>query len=233
MGGSIGQIGNALANGGRRLASLDPGGATPNSISNFQNSVNSLKNGDVKGSLNYGINSDPTLQATYVANDVGGEIMGHDTPPQAPGVNTDLENLKNQQVQQAKDFRSNLPQTQKTLSSNLAQESNINTNNNMRMINQSNNKRGLLYGGVNQGMKSQERAQGSANLAKSVGLLNNGLNDAANQMDINAINTGVGIQQSSQKIQNDLYSQAQAQLSSNNNMSSSIASLGMLAALLL
>lgn len=191
-----------------------------NALESGKKGLTDLSHGNLGGAAGNFIN------AQFGYNDTG------DKQPDAPGINQDLTNLKNQQIQQAKDFRNNLAQTKQTLGQNLRQTSSNKLDQDLSNVNKASNQRGLLYSGINAGNQAAVRSQAQSGLAQGLLNLNTGLDEAANNMDINALNTGVAIQQQQQAIQNDIYSRAQAKLNSDNQQLGSIASTAGLAYLL-
>lgn len=145
-------------------------------------------------------------------------------PPPPPGIDPSLENIKNQQIDQAKNFRADLGNKKSLMSQNLRGQANEQLQSNLGAVRSKNSARGLLYGGLNQSEEGSERARSSAGLGRAIQSSNTALENAADTLDSNAIETARGVQQSQQQIQNDIYSQAMAQLNSQNAMTSNIMS---------
>lgn len=149
-------------------------------------------------------------------------------PAQAP-AQTPLQQLQAQQLQQAQSFRSDLPGLKQQLAEGLTQQSNLGVNQNDRLIDQHNAGRGLLYGGINAGEHQSNRATAQSSLASSVNQGNIGYDQAANNMDAQAISTAAGIQQTQQAAQNQIYSQALAAQNAQNSEIGSAVGTGLLA----
>lgn len=143
--------------------------------------------------------------------------------PQAPGVDAGLNQTLQAQQQNATQFRADLPQNEQNAQHNLAQGYNTSLNNNLTAQNASDNSRGLLYGGVNQGHQQQQRSNNASNLAQGRESINDQYNTAANQMDAAAVGTGAMVQQSSQAIQDQIYQQALQQMMLQNSAFGSLA----------
>lgn len=125
---------------------------------------------------------------------------------------------KAQSAQQygAQQFRQNIGQTENNLYNQAASSVNQNMNAGIKNTQQQNSRRGLLYGGVNAGGEAGVRANASNNLASARSNINSGVENAANQMDQGAINTGIAIQQEQQQIQNTIYADAMAKMNNSN-----------------
>ena len=144
----------------------------------------------------------------------------------------DATKLQNAQIDQAKNFRANLPEMQQRLAQNLASDQSRSTYGLLNQNKQEMSRRGLLYGGLNAGREGQIRAQGQANLAASTSQMNQDLYSAADQMDAEALNSAHAIRQNSQQIQDAIYSQAMARMNANNSMIGNIASTAAMVAFL-
>lgn len=155
------------------------------------------------------------------------------TAPQDSAPPQGLQQLQQQQQQYANQFSQNLPQMQNQMNQNLTQSANNTLNAQVKATQSANSARGLGYGGVNQGQQQQERVNSQSNLANAISGSNANLSNAANTLNTQAINTGAGIQQTQQSIQNQIYQQQLAQMQSNNSITGNIASTGLLAGLLL
>lgn len=111
---------------------------------------------------------------------------------QAPAKPDILKQYMNTQLDQAKQFRNNIPtysnqlygQTENTARQNLAQG--------IKNVQKDYNRRGLLRSGGRIGAEYGQRAQTESGLANAKVGINQGLNTAADQMEANAINTGYG-----------------------------------------
>lgn len=154
-------------------------------------------------------------------------------PPAAPGINPTLSQTQQSQIQNAADFRKNIPSMEQSMSNDVRQTANNQLGQTMKSINNNTNSRGLLYSGINQGMKGGARAQTASNVGQATSGINAGLENAANTLDAQAVETGVGIQQTQQSIQNQIYSQAMTQMNANNSMFGSALGTGLIAAMML
>lgn len=151
--------------------------------------------------------------------------------PASPGINPDLNNLKQQQAQYAKDFRGALPQIQTQMQGQLQSDTAKGLRQNVGAIRSSNSSRGLLYGGVEQGQEAGARASSQRGLISGMSSINTGLQGAADQMDKAALQTGIGIQQQQQSMQNQIYQNAMAAQAGQNQIFGSLASAGLLVAM--
>lgn len=180
-----------------------------------------------------------------VKRDIWGDISGgikngltgfgnslNPSGPQTPGTNPALAQVEQNQISQAQQFQANIPQYQQQLTSNLKQGVNQQLGQNLQKTANYNASRGLLYGGVNQGMQGHNYNNASNAVAQGTSDINAGLQSASNQLAANAVGTGTGIQQSNQDIQNQIYQQTMAQTNSNNSMLGSAAGFGLLAAMI-
>lgn len=189
----------------------------PNSV--FHQIAN-VGEGAVTGALGGG------LAAGLGLNKLGSNLLNGGRPPSAPngsnGSNANLSAVQQAQLANAQSFRQNIPNTEAQLGSQLAQQTNNQMGNAISQTRSNNSARGLLYGGVNAGQEQGIRNQAASNLAQGQSNINANTQNAAFQLDQEAANTGFGIQQSQQAIQNDIYSQALANM---NAASSGISSL--------
>ena len=166
-------------------------------------------------------------------NSVLDPITGYssDSAPTAPGIDPNLQRLKDSQMANAKNFRSNLPALQNQTNLNLRSDQNRNLSGQLGAAKESQSRRGLLYGGMAQGQNAQLRGNAASNLAGAISQSNTGLNAAADQLDAQALDTAYGIQKNQQAIQDSIYSQAQARLNGQNSMIGNIASTAALVAM--
>jgi hypothetical protein len=151
--------------------------------------------------------------------------------PQSPGINPSLQNLQQQQLQNATQFRQNLPGLENQMQTNMKVGANNQMNQGMQNIRSYNASRGMSYGGVNQGMQQGLRAQTQGQVAQNASNIHQGLINSANQMDQAAISTGMGIQNQSQQMQNSIYANAMANMNSQNQMMGSLIGAGLLVAI--
>lgn len=180
--------------------------------------------GSVVSTISNGVNH-------FLDNTVGDVFGTHQEAPAAPGIDPNLQALKNKQTAAAKDFRSNLTENKSQAAQKLQGDANRYMNKNLDDSQNSMNQRGLLYSGINAGNQGSIRADAGAKLGSAITQSNTSYDTQADQLDSDAVNTGIGIQQSQQQIQNMLYSQAQAKLAGQNAMIGAAASNGLLMAM--
>lgn len=186
-----------------------------NSVRDTVNNATGTRLGDAVPYLVGG----PTGGSAYYA--MGLDKRAPDAP-EAPGINENLSRLKQKQMEQAKQFREGLPGMKNKMATDLRVEANQAMGAQAKGINEANSRRGLLYGGINAGQQGAAKRASQGRLASAISANNVNLESAADTMDAQAIDTGVGIQQSQQAIQNQLYSQAQARLNGENQITGSI-----------
>jgi len=87
----------------------------------------------------------------------------------------------------------------------------------------------MAYGGVNQGEQQQVRATTEQNLGRAITGSNANLENAANTLNAQAVETGVGIQQTNQAIQNQIFQQQMTQMNANNASTGSALGTGLMA----
>lgn len=170
----------------------------------------------------YGVKSPtaPTPENYSVAS-----AYGVKTPPPSqtagPTPETDEQRtarIQKEQQQASAQYQENLPYYQQKMGENLSQQANQGMYQGMQNIESRNASRGMGYGGLNEGMKEQQRAQSQQGLASSISSANKGLLDLGQQLQTGAINTGLGIQSDLQNRQNLIYQQALQQQQSQNQM---------------
>ncbi len=132
--------------------------------------------------------------------------------PSAPGQDPTLAAVKGQQVADANSFRQNLPNTQQNLYEGAYKSERQNLAKNLQGVRNNANQRGLLYSGIEQGSELGQRNNSAANLEQARTEINNSTNDQANQMDANAVQSGIMQQQSIATIQDQTMSQALANM---------------------
>lgn len=148
----------------------------------------------------------------------GSELADGPKAPDAPGVDPNLAKLKEKQLKQAGDFRQNMPNMVRIMSEDLKRDSNQAMNAGVRKTREDYASRGLVHSGLRQGAEAGKRAQAQAGLAQGVSAINADMENAANTLDAQAVETSLGVQQTQQAIQNQIYSQAQARLAGQNHM---------------
>lgn len=164
------------------------------------------------------------------AGAVGGSLidasMKKPDQPTAPGVDPGLASTLQAQQQNAQQFRSNLGTNEAAAGQNLAVNANQQLNKNLQAQTSSDNSRGLLYGGINEGHNQAQRASSATQLAQGRESINDNYQTAANQMDAAAVGTGVAVQQSQQAVQDQIYNQALMNMANQNKAFGSLATAG-------
>lgn len=166
----------------------------------------------------YGLNPVLGFQADQL-----GLLKGKDTP-NAPKVNQDARDIQAAQQQYAQDFRAQLPGMKNQMSTQLQSDAQSQLKDDLAAGRSSASSRGLLYGGIQQGNEGKQRQQAQRGLIGGISNMNMGLDDAANQMDSAAAQTGINMQQQQQAMQNTIYQNAMAQMNSQNQIFGSVAS---------
>jgi hypothetical protein len=198
-----------------------------NSVSNTVQSVGNYVGQVAQNPITY-LSGNPTTGS--VATSLG---IGTPPPqPNVPGVDPNVSALQGEQVQQAADFNKNLPGLKQQMAEGLTQQSNQLVAQNKDALNHRNAGRGLLYGGINAGEEGAMRANAATNLTGQITSANAGLDELGTTLSSEAVQTGVNIQQDAQAQQDQIYQQAMASLSANNQLYSGIAGTGLLATML-
>lgn len=144
-------------------------------------------------------------------------IKGPDKPD-APPPDPNLAKIHQQQLSNASNFRANTGNMENQMYSQLQQQGQGQLNQNLSGIRSMNSRRGLLYGGVNAGQEQGARGQMAQSLAAGRSNINAGVQGAADTLDQQAVQTGLGIQKNTQAIQNDIYAQALGSMQTQNAM---------------
>lgn len=155
-------------------------------------------------------------------NFIGGEIDKNKSEagpdPTGAGQDSQAEALRKKQQDYAKEFRSNIPGMEGSMSNALKGNNSRNMYSNLDQVDQDSSRRGLLYGGLAAGREGGVRAKAQGALGEGLAGIHQGLLNAADTLDAQAIQTGLGIQQNQQAIQNQIYQQAMAANNANNSM---------------
>lgn len=130
--------------------------------------------------------------------------------------------LKESNQKYAKEFREQLPETEQKLIGQLGQETSRGLNKNIQGIREGASSRGLLYSGMRQGAEAGARNQAGGLLARGQQGIKESLRKQAESLDNQAIQSGIDIQQSQQRIADMAYQQALAEMQSENSMFGSI-----------
>lgn len=175
--------------------------------------------------------------AGFVSNPVmaiaGGQlanVLDPTAPPKAPGTNPALAAFQQEQQQNAKQFSQNLPSLQGQIAQMLTKQAKATTDAQVQQVKTTNNARGLTYSGINQGQQAGVVAQNQQQLGSAISGANANLANASNTLTAQAVETGVGIQQTQQSIQNQIYQQQLSQMQSNNSIFGSALGTGILLA---
>lgn len=158
---------------------------------------------------------------------------GPGQPPKAPGIDPGLAKLREEQQKYAKDFRAGMPSMIRMMSENLKSQSNQALGQGLKQTRNDYASRGLSYSGLEKGAEARQRGQAASGLAAGISGINADVENAANTLDAQAVETGVGIQQTQQAIQNQIYSQAMARMNANNAITGSALGTGLIAAMLM
>lgn len=176
----------------------------------------------------------PPAAETYYDDESGGTRSAQVNPidptrmlaPSAPDRQRDA------QLAQARDFRANIPVFQSQMADSLNEQASNAQNHALQATDQNYSRRGLLYSGMNERGKMGVRAQTGQAVASGIGGINADLENAAGQMDANAVQAGMQQQQHQQQIQNDIYARAMARMNSSNSIMGSAIGLAGTAGLL-
>lgn len=208
-------------------------GSTVNDISRTVSSIYSAPfqavGSAVGGSSGQDIKNSGSEYGNWIGS-LGGTIKPDPQKPNTPGTPQDLSSLQSAQLNYANQFQKNLPQLQATMADNLTKQSNAQMNNQVRMTKEANQQRGLTYSGINQGQQQGVRNQSAQGLASAISGSNAGLQNASQTLNAQALQTGVGIQQTQQAIQNTIYQQQLSQMQANNAQTGSMIGTGLLLA---
>ena len=186
--------------------------------------------GAVKNPVGTFLSTSTPLGATLRGvEEIGKELSGK--PPAAPGVDPNLENLRAEQARYAQEFRGELPGLKQKMTSELTQDVNKGLQEGLRASRSGASARGLLYGGVQQGKEGKQRAAAQRGLMSGISGINIGMDEAANMMDAQAIQSGVNLQATRQALQNMIYQNAMARQAGQNQIFGSVASAGLMAAM--
>lgn len=146
-------------------------------------------------------------------------------------VNPALDRYKAEQQAYAEKFQKELPQMQAKMAQDLSRDAHRRMTSQIRETNQGNFSRGLGYGGVNEGQKQAVRSESQSQLAGKIAGANASLENASNTLNAQAVETGLGVQQTQQQIQNQIYQQQLSNQQAQNAITGSITGAGLLAGL--
>lgn len=160
---------------------------------------------------------------------IAGELSSPTEMPESPSAPQSLVDLQKQQLDYANKFREQMPQMQNQMARQLSQQAEMQQKGQIAEIKNRNNARGLTYSGINQGQQLGARAANQGLLAQAISGANANLENASNTLNNQALQTGVGIQQTQQSIQNQIYEQQMAQLAADNSITGSVLGFGLMA----
>lgn len=211
-------------------------------ISNGFNNVTSQIGNGFNNAAQQVANNPARAGADVVGFGVGGPVGAAATDslfnngssnPSQPGTNPALTQLQQEENNQATTFRQNLAQTKAQQAGWLTQNANKQLNTSLDQINNYNNSRGLLYGGLNAGQKAAQRSASAQGLANQITQNNEQLDTQANNYDQAALATAAGVQAQQQAIVNTAYQNAVAQQNAQNSELGSVIGTAVTAGLIL
>jgi len=127
-------------------------------------------------------------------------------PPAQPERNpTDLDTIRRELMEEAKRFRSGLPQYKREKYGIAAEQGREELNENLGLIRKSANSRGLLFSGLRQGAEAGSRAKTAAMLAQQKADINREAEDLASAKEYTAGTVGLAGYGDAIKRQDDLY----------------------------
>lgn len=154
--------------------------------------------GDITGSSGFG-------QQGYQFLDRANRRIGNVPGYQGYQIGPESQGLLNQQQTAAKQFRSGLPAYEQQQYLGAENNARRNLANKMSGITGNYASRGLLYSGLKQGAQSQAGSDTASQLAQQRMGINTGALDMANQMENQAIQSGMQTQAMKQQLKDDEY----------------------------
>lgn len=122
-----------------------------------------------------------------------------------------IKDLQAQQVQQAQDFQNNLPGYQNELYNQADNSARNSMAQKLADVKSASNSRGLLYSGLKQGQESAVGGQTAADLSNQRAKINEQTQGISNQMNQNAIGSGLAMQRAQQQMADQNYQMASQQ----------------------
>jgi hypothetical protein len=138
-------------------------------------------------------------------------LSGEDPNIQAPQVDDRLKKIRDAQIEQARTYRANLPLEKERQGELAGNDSRLALSQKLNDIKQNASSRGLLYSGLRQGAESGAAAQAGGDLAAQREAINQRLEGQGNAFDTQAIQTGMGVANQQQGMNDFVYNQALAQ----------------------
>lgn len=150
----------------------------------------------------------------------GGEAIGNMISPQAPdapappGMDPRLAAIRDKQIKEAQDFRTNLDSEKNATFRNVESASRDQLSGDISQINKNYNKRGLLYSGMREGAEAGAQANRAAGLAEAKTGINRSLEEQANEMEKQALMGGMDYWQGAKAIQDSAFNEAMQKMAS-------------------
>ncbi len=142
--------------------------------------------------------------------------------PTPPAQDPAIAQLTQQKQQQAQEFRAGIPQMEKGLTRRYAVDSHNQLAQSLAQIRRDAARRGIMNSGVRLGNEANAEAESAGSLASMKTQLHSGALSQADQLDQEAINSGIMQQQISANIQDTIYNQALKNVLANNSAMSSV-----------
>ncbi len=139
-------------------------------------------------------------------------------PPQDPAI----DQITTEKQNQAKDFRSGIPQMEKGLTRQYALKAHQDLAGQLAQIRRDSAQRGIMNSGVRLGNEAGAGANSAAGVAQMKTNLHTAALGQADQLDQDAINAGITQTQIAQQLQDNIYNQALKNLANQNSAISSI-----------
>lgn len=136
------------------------------------------------------------------------------------------QSIINQQTQEAAEFRGNLPGLKNEMGEGVAEASRQQLAGDLAANTQDASHRGLLYSKLKDAREGGLRAEAGAGLAKARSNISTGLEGQAREMETNAINGGLADFGARQKMENDIYTSALANVQRRNQQYAQIGAAG-------
>lgn len=135
----------------------------------------------------------------------------------APDQNPSLKKTLANQIKTAEDYRANIPEQGNKLYSQFEGQERQNLKQNLKNVDTSYNRRGLLRSGMRTGAQFGEQAKSAGNLASARSGINSQLMSNADQLDTNAYNTAGAMSGMGLGLGNAIAGAGQAGLNASNN----------------
>lgn len=136
-----------------------------------------------------------------------GQFGSQDDPsnPQSMvnSVDPRLKQMRDEQIQQATDYKKNMPGYQQQQQRSATDTSRQQLAQDLAGVSKGSNARGMLYGSYNQGKQAQATAQNAADLQRTKAGINTGTEQTLSQLQNQALGTGMNVN-ATQQAQNAL-----------------------------